>query len=73
MSQEEEESFKSEMAVLRKLDHPNILKLYEVFEDQKKGEKLEHRSQLRPGGRFLFPVARLGRATKREAGFSARC
>lgn len=36
MSQEEEESFKSEMAVLRKLDHPNILKLYEVFEDQKK-------------------------------------
>ena len=36
MSKEEEESFKQEMATLKKLDHPNILKLYEVFEDSKK-------------------------------------
>ena len=35
MSREEEESFKQEMATLKKLDHPNILKLYEVFEDSK--------------------------------------
>ena len=33
MSEEEKESFKTEMATLKKLDHPNILKLYEVFED----------------------------------------
>ena len=29
----QEDSFKSEVATLKKLDHPNILKLYEVFED----------------------------------------
>lgn len=36
MNAEERESFKTEMATLKKLDHPNILKLYEVFEDTKK-------------------------------------
>ena len=36
MNDEERESFKTEMATLKKLDHPNILKLYEVFEDSKK-------------------------------------
>ena len=36
MNEEERESFKTEMATLKKLDHPNILKLYEVFEDSKK-------------------------------------
>ena len=30
---DEHESFKREMGTLKKLDHPNILKLYEVFED----------------------------------------
>lgn len=30
------ESFKNEVATLRILDHPNILKLYEIFEDKKK-------------------------------------
>jgi len=36
MTNEEEISFKQEMNILRKLDHPNILKLFEVFEDSKK-------------------------------------
>jgi calcium-dependent protein kinase len=36
MNEEEKISFQTEMSLLRKLDHPNILKLYEVFEDQKK-------------------------------------
>lgn len=30
---EEHDTFKNEMIILRKLDHPNILKVYEVFED----------------------------------------
>lgn len=36
MSSEEEQSFKHEISILKKLDHPNILKLYEVFEDEKR-------------------------------------
>jgi serine/threonine protein kinase len=33
MSPDEHLSFKREIATLKKLDHPNILKIYEVFED----------------------------------------
>ena len=35
MTPDEHESFKRENGILKKLDHPNILKLYEVFEDEK--------------------------------------
>ena len=33
MTKEEEMSFKYEINILKKLDHPNIIKLYEIFED----------------------------------------
>ena len=33
MTAEEERSFKYEINILKKLDHPNIIKLYEIFED----------------------------------------
>ena len=36
MDKEQEGSFKSEVATLKKLDHPNILRLYELFEDTRK-------------------------------------
>ena len=36
MNEEEKINFQTEMSLLRKLDHPNILKLFEVFEDPKK-------------------------------------
>jgi len=35
MSEGETESMEVEMAVLKQLDHPNIIKLYEIFEDEK--------------------------------------
>ncbi len=35
MSRDEEKGFQREIRILKKLDHPNILKLYEVFEDSK--------------------------------------
>lgn len=34
MAAEEEENFKYEVSILKNLDHPNILKLYEIFEDE---------------------------------------
>ena len=33
MSADEEKCFEREIRILKKLDHPNILKLYEVFKD----------------------------------------
>jgi len=30
---EDHERFKNEILALRKLDHPNIIKMYEAFED----------------------------------------
>lgn len=33
ITSEEHEHFKNEMNILRKVDHPNILKVYEIFED----------------------------------------
>ena len=29
------EALQNEIQILRKLDHPNVIKLYEVFEDEK--------------------------------------
>jgi serine/threonine protein kinase len=36
MTPEESMAFQEEIAILSKLDHPNILKLYEVFQDDKR-------------------------------------
>ncbi len=36
MSQDEEQNFKYEINILKELDHPNIIKLFEIFEDDKK-------------------------------------
>ena len=32
-NQEEKERFEAEVYLLRQMDHPNILKLYEVYQD----------------------------------------
>ena len=36
ISDEEREKLLNEIDILKKLDHPNILKLYEFFQDQKR-------------------------------------
>ena len=34
MNAMEQKFFEAELSILRKLDHPNILKIFEVFEDK---------------------------------------
>jgi calcium-dependent protein kinase len=36
LTKKELERLKQEIEILKKLDHPNILKLYEIFEDEKR-------------------------------------
>ena len=36
MTNDEEQNFKYEINILKELDHPNIIKLFEIFEDEKK-------------------------------------
>ena len=36
MTGEELKAFEEETAILKALDHPNILKIYEIFEDKSK-------------------------------------
>lgn len=35
LAEDERKKLKNEAEILRKLDHPNIIKLYEIFEDKK--------------------------------------
>lgn len=34
LAEDERKKLKNEAEILRKLDHPNIIKLYEIFEDK---------------------------------------
>ena len=36
MTKEELSSFKNEAGIMKEMDHPNIIKIYEMFEDEKK-------------------------------------
>ena len=64
MDPEQIEEFKSEVATLKKLDHPNILKLYEVFEDARKYSLV---MELCNGGELFDEVAKKDKFTEKEA------
>ena len=36
MTKEEMKNFQDEIKILKQLDHPNILKLYEIYTDEKR-------------------------------------
>lgn len=36
MSESEAQMFNNEIAILRNIDHPNILRIYDQFEDEKR-------------------------------------
>ncbi len=57
MSKEEHKDFAYEIAILKKLDHPNILKLYEVFEDQQKYQLV---TEYCYGGELFDEIIKIG-------------
>ena len=64
MSAEEELSFKHEISILKKLDHPNILKLYEVFEDDKRYYLVTEECK---GGELFDQIAEKAQFSEKEA------
>jgi calcium-dependent protein kinase len=64
MTPEEEKAFQEEIAILSKLDHPNILKLYEIFEDDKRYYLV---TELCKGGELFDEIIKVGRFTEKEA------
>lgn len=64
MDKEMEESFKTEVATLKVLDHPNILRLYEVFEDKKKYFLV---TELCKGGELFDEIIEKGHLSEKDA------
>lgn len=64
MSPEEMQSFQEEIAILRQLDHPNILKLYEIFEDSKRYYLV---TELCKGGELFDEIIKNGVFTEKAA------
>ena len=64
MTAEEEIAFKEEIDILSKLDHPNILKLYEVFTDDKRYYIV---TELCKGGELFDEILAKGTFTEKEA------
>jgi len=58
------ESFKNEIEIMRKLDHPNIIKLYETFEDARNVYLV---MELCKGGELFDRITQKGHFTEDEA------
>lgn len=56
--------FKQEIAILQMLDHPNVLKLYEYFEDSKNVYLI---TELCTGGELFDKIVEKGFFCEREA------
>ena len=64
MTNEEEKAFQEEIKILCTLDHPNILKLYEVFQDEKRYYIV---TELCKGGELFEEIVNKGTFTEKEA------
>lgn len=64
MTPEEEQAFQDEIAILSKLDHPNILKLYEIYDDEKRYYIV---TELCKGGELFDQILQKGVYTEKEA------
>ena len=64
MTREEQTSFQKETSVLKQLDHPNIIKLYEMFEDDRKYYVVQ---ELCKGGELYDEVIKIGSFSEQKA------
>lgn len=64
MTPEEIESFHHEISILKMLDHPNIIKLYEVFDEPKRYCLV---TELCKGGELFNEIVRKVQFTESEA------
>ena len=64
MTPEEEKSFRYEINILKKLDHPNIIKLYEIFEDSNRYYLV---TELCKGGELFDEIISQGTFSERDA------
>lgn len=64
MTAEEMQAFKEEIEILSKLDHPNILKLYEVYTDEKRYYIV---TELCKGGELFDEIIKKGIFSEKEA------
>ena len=64
MDIEEKRMFFNEMNILRELDHPNILKMYEFFEDEKRYYIV---TDICKGGELFDEISNKGKFSERDA------
>jgi len=64
MTVEEEANFKEEIGILTQLDHPNILKLYEIFSDDKRYYIV---TEMCLGGELFDEILKKGTFEEQEA------
>ena len=64
MSAEEDQAFQDEIFILSKLDHPNILKLYEVYSDEKRYYIV---TEYCKGGELFDEIVKKGTFSEKEA------
>lgn len=64
MDEELMESFKIEVATLKVLDHPNILRLFEVFQDKKKYFLV---TEMCNGGELFDEIINQGHLSEKDA------
>lgn len=64
MNEKEQQTMINEISILRKLDHPNIVKIYEYFEDSKRFYIITEHIK---GGELFDMIIKKGRFSMRDA------
>ena len=64
MDADEQKMLFNEINILRSLDHPNIVKMYEFFEDEKRYDIV---TEICKGGELFDEIINRGKFTERDA------